>query len=80
MASLQLYTVTFFVEGFAGRQLSTFTTANKKTAFINFMEDNDGILFGEWHKFTDHAKFLSAIRKTRELGGICYDLPVNTRG
>jgi len=79
MASLQLYTASFFVEGFAGRQLSTFTTLRKKTEFINFMEDNGAVLFGEWHKFTDHAKFLLATRKTRELGGICYDLPVNTR-
>jgi len=79
MASFQPYNVTIFIEGFAGRQLCTFTTERNKTEFIYFIEDNGGVLIGEWYKFTVQAQFLSAIRKNRELGGICYDLPVNSR-
>lgn len=49
-----------------------------KQELINFMEDNGGILDGEWHKFNNENNFHHAITKTRQLGGIVYDLPVKT--
>ena len=46
--------------------------------FYNFMEDNGGVLDGQWHKFSTEQNFHLAITKTRALGGIVYDLPVKT--
>ena len=77
-ATYQPYTVAFYFEGFNGRQLATTTTARKQQELINFMEDNGGVLDGEWHKFTSEHNFHLAIIKTRELGSIVYDLPVKT--
>ena len=77
-ATYQPYTVTFYFEGFNGRQLATTTTARKQQELINFMEENSGVLDGEWHKFASEHNFHLAIIKTRELGGIAYDLPVKT--
>jgi len=77
-ASYQRYTVAFYLEGFNGRQLATTTTAGKQQELINFMEDNGGVLDGQWHKFSTEQNFHLAITKTRALGGIVYDLPVKT--
>lgn len=78
MATYQAYTAHFYLEGFNGRQLATVTSERKQTNLINYMEENGGILVGQWHKFDTHENFVLAIRKTRELGGIVYDLYVKT--
>ena len=77
-AAFQQYAVLFYVNGFEHRQLATFTTLRKQTDLINFMEDNDGVVDGQWHKFVDEAAFRRAIKQVRDTGGIVYDLPVRT--
>lgn len=77
-ATFQQYAVLFYVEGFDHRQLATFTTLRKKTDLIHFMEDNESVVDGQWYKFTDEAAFRRAIKRTRQSGGIIYDLPVRT--
>jgi len=78
MASHQGYIVAFYWGGFAGRQLATFTSLRRQTELIQYMEDNNGFQHGQWHKFENESDFHRAIIKTRELGGIVYDLPVKT--
>lgn len=77
-ATYQAYTVAFYLEGFGGRQFATVTSARRQQELIHFMEENGGMLNGEWHKFMSENNFHLAIIKTRELGGIVYDLPVKT--
>ena len=77
-ATYQAYTVTFYWVGFGGRQLATVTNLRRKIDLINYIEDNNGVLDGEWYKFAQESDFHKAIIRTRELGGIVYDLPVKT--
>ncbi|KAF8970812.1 hypothetical protein BDZ97DRAFT_1753607 [Flammula alnicola] len=77
-ATYQPYTVAFYWTSFAGRQLATVSSARKQTELIHFIEDNNGSLEGEWYHFASEDDFHKAIIRTRELGGIVYDLPVKT--
>ena len=78
MATYQAYTVLFYLEGFNGHQLATVSSECRQTDLINYMEENSAIPVGEWHKFATQANFVLGMWKTRELGGIIYDLPVKT--
>lgn len=78
MASYQPYIVAFYLDGFGGRELATFPNLRKQDEFIEYMEGNNGFLYGQWHKFQNESDFHGAIIKARELGGIVYDLPVKT--
>ena len=76
-STYQAYTVTLYVVGFDIRQLATLANLRKKTELINYIEDNNGVLDGEWYRFPQLSDIERAIRKTKELGGILYHLPVN---
>lgn len=76
MASFQQHTVLYYTEGFALRQLATFTRGRVKTDLINYIEDIGGTVDGDWYKFSDFSGGHKATARAREYGGIVYDLPV----
>ena len=78
IASFQQYIVSFFFEGFQGRQLATVRSARKQSELIDYIEEIGGRSDGNWFKFSNESDFHKAIIRTRELGGIVYDLPVKS--
>ena len=78
MASYQTYTINYFVTGFAERQLATVPTARVKSDLIDFIEDNGGVLDGQWYQFSTVAEIRATIQETKNRGGIVYDLNIRT--
>jgi len=78
MASYQPYIAAFYSGDFGARELATFPNLRAQTEFTKYMENNNGFLYGQWHKFENLSDLRGAFRKARELGGIVYDLPVRT--
>lgn len=76
MASYQTYAINYYVTGFNERQLATVQTARVKSDLIGFIEDNGGVLDGEWYQFSTVDEIRRAIQETRNRGGIVYDLNV----
>jgi hypothetical protein len=76
MATFQRYTVSFFVVGFGWRQLATLPGKEEQAELIKFIVNTGGRPDGDWYRFLELQKFSNAITKTRQLGGIVYDLPV----
>lgn len=68
----------FYLDGFAGRQLATFTNTLSRLEFIDFMEQNNGVRDNHWYKFIREKDFHNTIVRARELGGVVYDLPVKS--
>ena len=80
MAAVNRCNVAFMVyDGSCHRQLSTFQSAELREQFENFVISIGASKFGDWYKFANLNQNLSAVGKTLELGGICYDLPFRTK-
>ena len=82
MAAVNRCNVAFMVyDGSCHRQLSTFQSVELREQFENFVISIQvgASKFGDWYKFANLNQNHSAVGKTWELGGICYDLPFRTR-
>jgi hypothetical protein len=77
-ATFQPYVIAFCAEGFAGRQIATVPSELRRNQLSDYFTEIGGVADGEWVSFADQDRFIKAITKTRELGGIVYDLPVKT--
>jgi hypothetical protein len=62
--------------GFQQRQFATVPDQTAQTNLIAFIVNNEGVLAGNWYKFGNQTQMNDTMNKTRELGGIVYDLPV----
>ena len=72
----QAHAVNYYVVGFAEHQLATVPTAHIMSDLIDFIENNGGVPDGNWYRFNIVANIQATILRTRELGGIVYNLPV----
>jgi hypothetical protein len=78
MTSYQSYAVNYYVDGFSERQLATVPTACVKSDLIYFIEDNGGVVDGEWYKFSTVDEIRATIKETKNRSGIIYDLNIRT--
>jgi hypothetical protein len=75
MATFQAWSVLFFFEGFALRQLATLPSGSKQTELVNYIKAHHGTADTNWYKFTNEKNFHETVHHARELGGFVYDLP-----
>jgi hypothetical protein len=82
-AEFQLFSVLFYRDGFALRQLSTFPDSQRQSNFINYLATMGATRNGDWYKFpswTSDSTFRDVIWKALENPGgggpgMVYNLP-----
>jgi hypothetical protein len=74
--AFQPHTVSYYQVGFNERQLATVPTAAARAQLVNFIENNRGVPDGDWYRFANLADIQATILRTRDLGGVVYNLPV----
>ena len=77
-AIYQSHIIAFYFKGFAGRQIATVPSPERRTQLAAYFEEIGGVEDAEWIRFEEQDQFVKAITKTRDLNGIVYDLAVKT--
>ncbi|KAG7088972.1 hypothetical protein E1B28_012918 [Marasmius oreades] len=71
------YLVAYFSGDAAQRQLSEFDDDKGKQNLLKYIiEELNGALYGDWYKLPSDGAVDAARKRTRDLGGVVYDLPV----
>ena len=78
-ALYQPHVIPFYFKGFAGRQIATVPSKERRTQLLDyFTKEIGGVKDEEWILFENQDSFVKAITKTRDVNGIVYDLAVKT--
>jgi hypothetical protein len=74
--AFQFHTISYYLVGFNERQLATVPTAADRVLLVDAIENIGGVPEGDWYRFANLADIQETIRRTRDLGGVVYNLPV----